>query len=62
MSTQIEVARMMVYKAAWAKHNHYKEGGPRHTKEASMAKLFAGGYCDVGLGKSSPGLGLRIYN
>ena len=42
MSTQIEAARMMVYKAAWAKQLHYEEGGPRHTKEASMAKLFAG--------------------
>ncbi|MFL2979119.1 MAG: acyl-CoA dehydrogenase family protein [Candidatus Thalassarchaeaceae archaeon] len=42
MATQIEAARMMVYKAAWAKQLHYEEGGPRHTKEASMAKLFAG--------------------
>jgi len=42
MSTQIEAARMMVYKAAWAKQLHYEQGGTRHTKEASMAKLFAG--------------------
>tara|TARA_B100001175_G_C19507026_1_gene641491 strand:- start:19 stop:1197 length:1179 start_codon:yes stop_codon:yes gene_type:complete len=42
MATQIEAARMMVYKAAWAKQRHYEEGGHRHTKEASMAKLFAG--------------------
>ena len=42
MATQIEAARMMVYKAAWTKQKHYEEGGSRHTKEASMAKLFAG--------------------
>jgi alkylation response protein AidB-like acyl-CoA dehydrogenase len=42
MATQIEAARMMVYKAAWAKQRHYEDGGKRHTKEASMAKLFAG--------------------
>jgi butyryl-CoA dehydrogenase len=42
MATQIEASRMMVYKAAWAKQKHYEEGGTRHTKEASMAKLFAG--------------------
>jgi len=42
MATQIEAARMMVYKAAWAKQRHYENGGQRHTKEASMAKLFAG--------------------
>ena len=42
MATQIEASRMMVYKAAWAKQRHYEDGGPRHTKEASMAKLFAG--------------------
>ena len=42
MATQIEAARMMVYKASWAKQRHYEEGGDRHTKEASMAKLFAG--------------------
>ena len=42
MATQIEASRMMVYKAAWAKQKHYEEGGARHTKEASMAKLFAG--------------------
>ena len=42
MATRTEAARMMVYKAAWAKQRHYEEGAPRHTKEASMAKLFAG--------------------
>jgi len=42
MATQTEAARMMVYKAAWAKQRHYEEGAERHTKEASMAKLFAG--------------------
>ena len=42
MATQIEASRMMVYKAAWTKQKHYEDGGPRHTKEASMAKLFAG--------------------
>jgi butyryl-CoA dehydrogenase len=33
---------MMVYKAAWAKEQHYKNGAPRHSLEASMAKLKAG--------------------
>ena len=42
MATRTEAARMMVYKAAWAKQRHYEDGAPRHTKEASMAKLFAG--------------------
>ena len=42
MATRTEAARIMVYKAAWAKQRHYGDGGPRHTKEASMAKLFAG--------------------
>ncbi len=42
MATRTEAARMMVYKAAWAKQRHYEESAPRHTKEASMAKLFAG--------------------
>ena len=32
----------MVYKAAWAKQRHYESDAPRHTMEASMAKLFAG--------------------
>ena len=32
----------MVYRAAWAKEKHYDEGGKRHSKEASMAKLYAG--------------------
>ena len=42
MATQIEAARLLVYKAAWTKEQHYHAGGPRHSKEASMAKLFAG--------------------
>ena len=42
MATRTEAARLMVYKAAWAKQRHYEDGSPRHTKEASMAKLFAG--------------------
>ena len=42
MATRTEAARFMVYRAAWAKQMHYEEGGERHTKEASMAKLFAG--------------------
>lgn len=42
MATQVEAARLMVYKAAWAKEQHYQHGGHRHSKEASMAKLFAG--------------------
>lgn len=42
MATQTEAARMMVYKAAWSKQRHYEQGMKRHTKEASMAKLFAG--------------------
>ncbi|MED5398124.1 MAG: acyl-CoA dehydrogenase family protein [Candidatus Thermoplasmatota archaeon] len=42
MATRTEAARLMVYQAAWAKQMHYHEGGARHTKEASMAKLFAG--------------------
>jgi len=42
MATRTEAARLLVYKAASAKQSHYEEGGPRHTKEASMAKLYAG--------------------
>ena len=42
MATKTEAARMVVYKAAWAKQQHYEIGASRHTKEASMAKLFAG--------------------
>ena len=42
MATQTEAARHMVYKAAWAKQRHYEQGAPRHSMEASMAKLFAG--------------------
>ena len=40
--TEIEAARLLVYKAAWTKEQHYHADGPRHSKEASMAKLFAG--------------------
>jgi butyryl-CoA dehydrogenase len=42
MATRIDAARLLVYRAAAVKHHHYASGGPRHTKEASMAKLFAG--------------------
>ena len=42
MATQIDAARLMVYRAAHAKQKHYEEGAARHSKEASMAKLFAG--------------------
>ncbi|MEE2812024.1 MAG: acyl-CoA dehydrogenase family protein [Candidatus Thermoplasmatota archaeon] len=42
MATQVEAARLMVYKAAWTKEQHYHNDGHRHSKEASMAKLFAG--------------------
>ena len=42
MATRIDAVRMMVYRAAWAKERHYESGGKRHSKEASMAKLFAG--------------------
>ena len=36
MATQIEAARMLMYRAAWM-----KDEGKRTTKESSMAKLFA---------------------
>ncbi len=42
MATKIEASRLLVYKASWTKQNHYENAGPRHTKEASMAKLYAG--------------------
>lgn len=42
MATKISAARLVVYHASWAKGNHYHSGGPRHTTEASMAKLLAG--------------------
>ena len=42
MATKIDAARLLVYKASWTKQEHYENGGPRHSKEASMAKLFAG--------------------
>ena len=42
MATKIEASRLLVYKAAWAKQQHYEHGAPRHSKEASIAKLFAG--------------------
>ena len=42
MATRTTAARLMVYKAALAKERHYGRGAPRHTKDASMAKLFAG--------------------
>ena len=42
MATKIDAARLLVYKASFAKQEHYENNGPRHTKEASMAKLYAG--------------------
>jgi alkylation response protein AidB-like acyl-CoA dehydrogenase len=42
MATRVEASRLLVYRAARAKQLHYEEGAPRHTNEASMAKLFAG--------------------
>lgn len=42
MATQVEAARLLVYKAAYTKQMHYEQDAPRHSKEASMAKLFAG--------------------
>tara|TARA_B100001093_G_scaffold172935_1_gene165813 strand:- start:2005 stop:3174 length:1170 start_codon:yes stop_codon:yes gene_type:complete len=42
MATRIDAARLLVYKASWVKQQHYEHAGPRHTKEASMAKLYAG--------------------
>ena len=42
MATRIDASRLLVYRAADAKRLHYAEGTPRHTVEASMAKLFAG--------------------
>lgn len=42
MATRVDASRLLVYRAARAKQLHYEEGAPRHTTEASMAKLFAG--------------------
>jgi len=42
MALRIDAARLQVYKAAWAKEQHYSNGGDRHTLEASFAKLNAG--------------------
>ena len=42
MALMIDAARLQVYKAAWAKQQHYENGAPRHTLEASFAKLNAG--------------------
>ena len=42
MATRIQAARQLVYRASWAKQEHYENNGPRHTQEASMAKLYAG--------------------
>jgi alkylation response protein AidB-like acyl-CoA dehydrogenase len=36
MSTEIEAARLLIYRAAWL-----KDQGHNFTKEAAMAKLFA---------------------
>ena len=40
MATELELARLMVYKAAWLKDNSLPFG-----KEAAMAKLFASEMC-----------------
>src|SRR5262249_10516905 len=37
MATELDAARLLVYRAAWAKD----KGAARVTREASMAKLFA---------------------
>src|SRR5207302_9152671 len=37
MATQIDAARLLMYRAAWM-----KDQGKKTTKESSMAKLFAG--------------------
>ena len=42
MANRIDSARLQVYRAAWSKQKHYNEGAPKHTLEASMAKLSAG--------------------
>ena len=42
MAVKIDAARLQVYKAAWAKQQHYEHGADRHTLEASFAKLNAG--------------------
>ena len=42
MAVKIDAARLQVYKAAWAKQEHYENGSARHTLEASIAKLNAG--------------------
>ena len=42
MATRIDASRLLVYRASWVKQQHYEHNGPRHSKEASMAKLFAG--------------------
>jgi alkylation response protein AidB-like acyl-CoA dehydrogenase len=41
MATQIEAARMLAYRAAWAKEKARHSQGQSFTKLASMAKLFA---------------------
>jgi len=42
MATRIDASRLLVYRASWVKQQHYEHDGPRHSKEASMAKLYAG--------------------
>ncbi len=41
MATQIEAARMLVYRAAWLAGRAHGDGGTRFTRESSMAKLYA---------------------
>ena len=31
MATRVEAARQLVYRASWAKQEHYENNGPRHT-------------------------------
>jgi alkylation response protein AidB-like acyl-CoA dehydrogenase len=40
MATELEAARLLAYRAAWA-----RDTSPRHSLEASMAKLFASEAC-----------------
>ena len=42
LATRIDASRLLVYRASWVKQQHYEHNGPRHSKEASMAKLYAG--------------------
>jgi alkylation response protein AidB-like acyl-CoA dehydrogenase len=41
MATQIEAARMLVYRAAWLAGRAHNDAESRFTRESSMAKLYA---------------------